>query len=140
MRVVLHTNVLVAAMRSPMGESSRVVEMLRQQRLVGLASTALWLEYEAVLTRPEHRAVSGASSEDVLRALAALATVMEPVEIRFRLRPEANDPDDDLVLEAAVNGRADALVTFETAAFRPAAARHGIQLMTPGALFAKLSA
>ena len=133
MRLVFDTNVLVAAQRSRSGASAHLMTAVRERKLTPVASVALFLEYEAVLTRPEQLAASGLDVETVLAALGALASVIEPVDIHFRVRPAANDPDDDMVLEAAVNGRADGLVTFESAAFVPGAARHGIRLMTPAA-------
>ena len=135
MRLVLDTNGLVAAQRSATGASARLVEAVRAGRVNALASVALFLEYEAVLTRREQLAAAGLDAETALKALSALAALIEPVEIHFRLRPAANDPDDDMVLEAAVNGRADALVTFDLGAFDPAAARHGISLMTPALIW-----
>ena len=70
------------------------------------------LEYEAVLTRPEHLAGSGLTSAEVGRVLDDLATVAKPVGLEFRWRPRLSDPDDDMVLETAINGRANAIVTF----------------------------
>jgi predicted nucleic acid-binding protein len=42
------------------------------------------------------------------------------------------DPGDDLVLETAVNGRADGVVTFNRRDFEPAAARFGLEILAPG--------
>lgn len=104
-----------------------------------LASTALFVEYEAVLTRVEHLAAAGVSKEIVVSALNALASVIEPVEIRFLWRPQVPDPDDDMVLEAAVNGRAKALITFEAATFTAAAKTFGIDVMTPAEAWSKIT-
>jgi len=41
--------------------------------------------------------------------------------VHLRWRPQLRDPDDGLVLEAAVNGRADALVTDNVKDFRDVA-------------------
>ena len=77
-----------------------------------LATPPLFLEYEAVLKRPEQLAASGLSPADVDAALDALAALIEPVEAHLSWRPQLDDPDDEMVLEAAINGRADALVTY----------------------------
>ncbi len=74
-------------------------------------STALFLEYEDVVERPEIRLATGMREGVVDGFLAALASAAEGVEVNFRWRPQLSDPKDELVLEAAVNGEADALVT-----------------------------
>jgi hypothetical protein len=78
----------------------------------------LALQYEAVLTRPEQLAASGASVEQVARLLDALCAVCTPVEISFLWRPMLRDADDEMVLEVAVNGRADLLAYVQRAGFR----------------------
>jgi predicted nucleic acid-binding protein len=68
---------------------------------------------------------------DVDIALDALAALIEPVEAHLSWRPQLDDPDDEMVLETAINGRADALVTYNLAHFRTAAARFGLRLARP---------
>ena len=63
--------------------------------------------------------------------LAALASAAEPVTIHYTWRPQLRDAADELVLEAAVNGRADALVTYNVRHFAEAAARFGLRLARP---------
>jgi predicted nucleic acid-binding protein len=57
---------------------------------------------------------------------------MTPVEIRFRYRPQLRDPDDELVLEAALNGGADAIVTHNVRDFLPESVLFGVAVWTPG--------
>lgn len=80
--------------------------------------------------RAEHLHAAGATEVDVLNLLDALAGVAEPVELHFLWRPQLRDPNDELVLEAAVNGRAEAIVTFNRRDFGPAA-QFGIRIMLP---------
>jgi len=49
----------------------------------------------------------------------------------FLWRPQLHDPGDELVLDAAVNGRAQAIVTFNRRDFRPAADRFGLDILLP---------
>jgi predicted nucleic acid-binding protein len=84
MRLVLDTDVLVAAFRSERGASRELLIGALDERYVLLASTALWLEYEAVL-RPLHLKAMRLSAADVRDVLAALARVAEPVPIHFLL-------------------------------------------------------
>ena len=131
MRLVLDTDVLVAAVRSEHGASRKLLVGAVHGRVAVVATTALFLEYEAVLKRPQHVRASGGSVADVDAVLAGLANVVLPIEVMYRWRPQRVDPGDELVLEAAINGRADRIVTFNLRHFTPAA-RFGIAVCKPG--------
>src|SRR5437762_13868599 len=90
---VLDTNVFVAAFRSDIGGSRQVLEAARARRFDLLLSVPLMLEYESVLTRPEHLAASRASKEDVSAVLDELASVGKRVELMIRTRPRLPDPN-----------------------------------------------
>src|SRR5437588_9986982 len=109
LRVVLDTSVLVSAFRSSRGASRTVLQLVDEGRLVPLATPALFFQYEAVLKRPDQLAASGLSLAETDEVLVQLADAIEPVEIYYAWRPQLPDPDDEMVFEAAVNGRADAL-------------------------------
>jgi putative PIN family toxin of toxin-antitoxin system len=131
LRLVIDSNVMTSAFRSRSGASFALVELVRRKWVRMLATPPLFLEYEDVLKRSEQLAVSRLSLADVDTALDALAALVEPVETHLSWRPQLPDPDDEMVLEAAINGRADALVTYNTAHFRAAAARFGVRLVRP---------
>jgi predicted nucleic acid-binding protein len=84
-----------------------VLRLVAARKLVPLATTALFLEYEAVLKRSEQRLTHGLQLDEIDQFLAALASACEVVDVRFQWRPQLNDTNDEMVLEAAVNGRAD---------------------------------
>ena len=136
---MLDTSVIVAAFRSRLGASNAILAHVADRRLVPLATPALFLEYEAVLQRPEQRQVARLTVQQVDDALRALASAIEPVSIHFAWRPQLPDPADEMVLEAAVNGRADALVTHNIADFAPAAPRFGLSVLRPGELLRRLA-
>jgi putative PIN family toxin of toxin-antitoxin system len=138
MRLVLDTDVLVAAFRSERGASRELLIAALEERFVLLASTALWLEYEAVLTRPEHLAAMRISAAEVRDVLAALAVVAEPVTIHFLWRPALADAEDEHVLDLAMNGRADMLVTFNQDDFLEASRTFQVKIVTPAAALRKL--
>jgi predicted nucleic acid-binding protein len=96
----------------------------------------LFLEYEAVLKRPAQRAVSDWSERDVDAVLAELAGLLEPVCLHYRWRPQLRDPADEMVLEAAVNSGADALITYNRRDFLPAD-RFGLAVLTPPEVWQK---
>jgi putative PIN family toxin of toxin-antitoxin system len=128
---VLDTNVIVAALRSARGASRKILTAALERRIRLVASVPLMIEYEAVLTRPEHCAAAGLTSREVNAVLDALAAVCEPVALGFLWRPRLKDPGDEMVLETAVNGRVRRLVTFNVRDFRPAAHQFGILVETP---------
>ena len=83
-----------------------------------------------------HRDVSGLRAwrlacAEVRSLLDAMATVIEPVRLAFLWRPTLPDPEDDMVLETAVNGRADLLVTLNLRHFQPAASKFEITVASP---------
>lgn len=131
MRLVLDTNVLVAALRSDRGASRRLLLSALDGRIETLVSVPLMVEYEAVLTRPEHLDASGLSAEEVNEVLDAFARVCVPVRLRFLWRPRLKDPADEMVLETAVNGAAEGLITFNERHLAAAAREFGIQVMAP---------
>ena len=132
MRIVLDTDVMVAAVRSSRGASRVVLDAVLDRRAVGIVTVALVIEYEAVLTRQTHLAASGLVRSDMLQLIDAVAAAADRVEIAYRWRPLLPDPGDDLVIEAAINGRADAVVTFNGRHFEPAAGRFGVRVWAPG--------
>ena len=131
-RVVLDTDVLVAAVRSDRGASRALLISALERRYPLLASVPLMLQYESVLTRPEHLAAAGISTADVEVLFNAIALVVEPIRISYLWRPVLPDSGDDLVLETAVNGQADVVVTFNRRDFVPAAALFGLEILAPG--------
>ena len=131
MRLVLDTDVVVAAMRSPRGASAELLRRVDGGGAIMLLTVALALEYEAICTLAEHRLASGLSASEVSVFLDGLIGMAEPVKAYFRWRPQLRDPGDELVLEAAVNGQADAIITFNESHLREARRSFGIEVMRP---------
>ena len=139
LRVVVDTSVIVAALRTRQGAGAAVLRAVADRRIQALASPALFLEYEDVLKRPEHLLASGYSRDRIDAVLDALAGLIEPVEVHFAWRPQLRDASDELVLEAAVNGRADALVTYNIRDFVAAAPRFDLSVLAPADLLKELA-
>ena len=138
MRLVLDTNVFVAAFRSRRGASNALLRQVEAGRVTPLCSTALFLEYEAVLSREETRLATGHGLDDVAGVMRAFAVLCEPVDISFRFRPMLRDADDEMVLEAALNGNADAIATHNVRDFRLSPALR-IEIATPGSIVRRLN-
>ena len=127
---MLDTSVLVAAIRSDRGASRLLLVGALEREYELLVSVPLMIEYESVLTRPEQLEASGLSTGDIQAVLDAIAVVAEPVRLAYLWRPTLADADDDMVLETAVNGRADLLVTLNRRDFR-AASSFRVQVIAP---------
>jgi putative PIN family toxin of toxin-antitoxin system len=140
LRIVLDTSVVVASLRTRLGAGNAVLRLVARRRVVALATPPLFLEYEDVLKRPEHQLVHGLAPEAIDEFLAELAALIEPVEVHFQWRPQSRDPNDEMVLEAAINGQADALVTYNIADFAEAGERFRVSVLRPGDLLKKVKA
>jgi putative PIN family toxin of toxin-antitoxin system len=129
--LVLDTDVVVAGMRSPRGASAAILGEVRMGRVVLALTVALALEYEAVCLRPEHRLAAGLSRQEAVVFVDAVLAMAEPVETHYRWRPQLRDPADEMVLEAAINAEAVALVTFNRKDFGDVPMRFGIDILLP---------
>src|SRR5438128_794608 len=128
MKVVLDTNVLVAGLRSNRGASFQILQRVGTGQFAIALSVALVLEYEEMLKRQLH--VLDLSARDVDDVIDYLCSDADLTEIFFLWRPCLRDADDDMVLELAVAGQCDAIVTFNVRDFEPAD-RFGMRVLTP---------
>ncbi|MGD1074318.1 MAG: PIN domain-containing protein [Bryobacteraceae bacterium] len=110
MRLVLDTDVVVAAMRSPAGASAAILRSLRQGQATLLLSVPLALEYESVCQKAEHRLAAGLSERQVDTFVNAVIAMAEPVETHFL---------------------AGALITFNVRDYGSVPSRFGVDLLLP---------
>ena len=134
MRIVLDTASFVTAVRSSGGAAGEVVRMVFRGEIVPLMDLKLGLEYRDVALRPEHLAASALSKREMLELIEALEAFAESVEIVHKNRLLSTDPNDDMVLDVAINGQAEALVTNNTKHFAESGKRFGVPVLSPAEL------
>jgi putative PIN family toxin of toxin-antitoxin system len=126
--------VIVSAFRSRDGASFQLLQLLREGRFTAVATPTLLFEYESVLKRPGQRQAQCLSEEQLEDGICGLAAVAEAVQVDFQYRPQLSDAGDEMVLEAAINGHAYAIITHNVRDFLPAAEQFGLRVMTPGGI------
>lgn len=131
LRIVMDTDVIIAAMRSPTGASAAILNAADAGQVQLLSSVAMILEYEAKCTLPGHYSAAGLSQQDADVFVDAVAALSEPIELHFFWRPQLHDPNDEMVLETAINGQADAIVTFNLRDYGRAPQRFGVEVLLP---------
>ena len=127
MKVVLDSNVLVAALRSNQGASFAVLREVGADASFEVAlSVPLVLEYESVLNRRTELA-----TDDIEKVIDYLCSVGDLREIHFLWRPFLRDPADEMVLEVAVEARAEVIVTHNVRDFRGVEKAFGVRVLRP---------
>jgi predicted nucleic acid-binding protein len=136
MMVTLDTSVLVSAARSRQGASFEIVRSLPNPKFDFALSVALYTEWQAVLTRPEHLP-PGLNADDAIGFLRYLASLARLQEVYYLWRPFLRDPGDDMVLECAVASGSHYLVTHNVRDFSQSAVL-GVTAITPAAFLSVL--
>jgi uncharacterized protein len=105
-RVVLDTNIVVAALLQPLGPPAHLFALVVEGVLQACLSREIYAEYEEVIGRPKFRRDTStkASTLLVFREKGFWVKPTEPVRA-------CSDPDDDIFLECAQAARAQYLVT-----------------------------
>jgi predicted nucleic acid-binding protein len=138
MKIVMDTDTIVAAMRSPRGASAALLLAADDRLVTLLATVPLFIEYEAVCQRAEHLLAAELDRKGVATFLDGLADLVQPVDPWFLWRPQLRDAGDELVLEAAVNGGAAAIATFNRRDFHPAADAFRIEILLPSEILRRV--
>ena len=138
MKLVLDTNILVAGLRSRTGASNPLLIAGFQKRFVWCCSVPLFYEYEAVLNRAEFLLEAGLTRKQIGEFLEDVSATVVPIGIDFQWRPQLSDPDDEMVLEAAINC-GGIIVTHNARDFRDVPARFGLGLLSPAEAFRSIT-
>lgn len=128
----MDTNVLVAAMISPKGSNRSVLRSCLEGTVQPVLGEALFLEYEEVLARSRLMARSPLNALERSKLLEAFLSVCDWVDVYFSWRPNLTDEGDNHLIELAVAGGVNWLVTNNVADFKGAELRFPqIRVMRP---------
>ena len=110
-RVVVDTSVLISSLIGREGPSREVIRQCLLGNLKPLISTALFLEYETVSERKNIRQLCPLNDGEIREFIAAFLTVCEWVQIHYLWRPNLKDEGDNFLIELAVAGNAELILT-----------------------------
>jgi putative PIN family toxin of toxin-antitoxin system len=130
-RIVFDTASFITALRSSDGSAGEVLRLILGRKLVPLMDHKLGLEYRDVALRPEQLQAFGLSTVEVFTVIEAIEALAESVKVVVRHGPLSPDPNDDMILDIAINGKAEALVTKNTKDFKSAGKQYGLPVLTP---------
>ncbi len=102
-----------------------------QRNITMVVSVPLLFEYEAVLKRNRQQEAHGLSEAELERALQLITKACDKQPLHFLWRPQLQDVADEMVLETAINGRVDLLVTFNQRHLHDAAQRFNLRCLRP---------
>jgi putative PIN family toxin of toxin-antitoxin system len=114
LRVVLDTNIVVSGLLSPKGSPSAILDAAASKQFRSCVSESLIEEYSEVLAR----SALGLDQRRVARFIRDFRKVALLVVPRQKALI-ARDPDDNMVLECALEAEADFVVTGNTRDFPP---------------------
>lgn len=109
--VVIDTSVLINALIGKKGPAREVLRQCLLGNMTPIVSTALFLAYEAVSQRQKIKDLCPLTENEIKQFLAAFFSVCEWVQIHFLWRPNLREENDNFLIELAVAGNADVIVT-----------------------------
>ncbi|MGI8420378.1 MAG: putative toxin-antitoxin system toxin component, PIN family [Candidatus Levyibacteriota bacterium] len=114
MRVVLDTNIIVAAVIAPEGYTAQILRLAEEHAFEVSVSGPVLEEYEATLNRPDiqrrHHLSSEAISQEIIGGIREFSLLVEPT---VKLEVVVADPDDNKFIECAVAGNAEVIVSAD---------------------------
>ena len=134
-RIVIDTNILVSALRSRNGASFKLLSLIDSLKFVFFLSTPLVFEYEEAMKND--LSASRLSKSDVDEVLNYMCKMGSHQEISYLWRPQLRDPEDDFILELAVQSQCDTIVTHNLKDFA-GVEKFGIKAVLPGNFLHKI--
>ena len=135
MRIVLDTNILVSALLAPNGPPGRLLAAVKRGDVTLVTSDAQLRELRDVLGRGRLSAIHPREAAVLLGNLATVGAVVTDLPVV----DASPDPDDDLILAAAIAGRADLIVSGDKGHVLALGQVEGIPIVTAREAFDRLS-
>ena len=138
--IILDTSVFTAALlRAGAGASRQTLRLCLEEQCYPLMGDKLFLEFESVLGREELFKNCPINAQEREELFAAFAAVCRWVPVHYLWRPNLPDEGDNHVLELAVAGGAEAVVTHNVRDFRRAELQYPeVQILTPAEFLKKV--
>ena len=136
-RAVIDTSILIRAVIKPRGTVGPILQGLRNADYQLVYSDPLLAELAEVLARPRLPAKYGLTTEDIATVLSLILLRGEPV-VPARRIGVCRDPNDNMVLEAAVAGQVDAIVSGDEDLLT-LSPFEGIPVLSPAAFLRRLA-
>lgn len=131
-KIVIDTSVLISALIGKAGPAREIIRLSLSGQVKPLISTALFLEYEAVSNRRKIKELCPLTETEVNELLAAFFSVCEWVQIHYLWRPNLNDESDNFLIELAVAGNANSIITNNLKDLRNAELQfEGLKVLAP---------
>jgi len=118
MKVTIDTNVMFQALYSNSGASHQIIKLIRDQEIQMVISKPVFLEYQDVLLRTENISLFSLTKKDIIKFLEFIAFIGKPIDIRFLLRPNLQDENDNIFTELAFASDCRYLITKNIQDFR----------------------
>ena len=135
MKIVLDTNVLFTALKSNRGASYKLISLIPSKKISIAISVPLIIEYEAVLRRG--KLPPNITDKDITDFIDFFCQVGEKQDIFFLWRPFLPDQFDDLILEVAVAGDCEAIITYNKRHFKKVE-KFGLRVLDPKELLIEI--
>lgn len=127
-QLVIDTNVILSGLRSQLGASYKLLTLLNDPRFKINISTTLIFEYEQTLKR-EYLTL-GLTLEDIDDVINGICAVASQRKIFYLWRPLASDPNDDFLIDLAIESQADFIISYNQKDFK-LIENFGINVLTP---------
>lgn len=134
-KIVIDTNVMVAALKSERGASYKLLSIIDEEKFQISISVSLIFEYEDVLKRGDLKL--NLETKDIDDILDYICKVADKREIFYLWRPYLKDPKDDLLLELAVESESDFIITYNKKDFE-GIDKFGLHALTPKEFLEKI--
>lgn len=131
--IVVDTNVLIGALIGKKYSANRtLIEFCFFKKFIPLINNSLFLEYEDVFTRPEIIIQSPYSKTESEELFYAFLAICQWTKIYYSWRPNLKDEKDNYLVELAVAGNANFIVTNNVKDFQNSELKFPqIKIVTP---------